>query len=442
MDLQRCHDARGLSNPFPRCRPARDAMRWPHDEPARRPLPTIHGAACRVVSTRLTQRCRSAPIGEGHDTLVAFCISAFLASYRVFAFPQTHEENDDLHDPARPRRGLAARVQHGRLPRGARPLARHAGSGAERFGPARPDRRLPGPQPRPELRQRGTAARWRARCCAATTAGAAACITWPWSRSIAAPRLGRRLVAASLRALAEAGIPKCHLAVYADNAPGQDFWRRLGALERVELSLYSMPAGAPARGRDRANGGRHGRAHPGRGRTADPIAAIARPCARDAGRSEAALREMIPNFRDWLRPRLGDGRYFGFAACDAGRRVAGIGLMLIDWPPPRAPRPGPARLRAHRLRRARSIAAYRGPARMPTCSARTRSSPGAACASPCCTPPTKAGPSTTGWAGAARRRWRCASACEGARSGRVAGGTAVFDVPFRLARLREARRLR
>lgn len=58
--------------------------------------------------------------------------------------------------------------------------------------------------------------------------------------------LGRRLVTASLRALAEAGIPKCHLMVYADNAPGRNFWRRLGALERVELSLYSMAAAAPA----------------------------------------------------------------------------------------------------------------------------------------------------------------------------------------------------
>lgn len=54
---------------------------------------------------------------------------------------------------------------------------------------------------------------------------------------------------------------------------------------------------------------------------------------RDAGRSEDALREMIPNFREWLRPRLGDGRYFGFLVCDEGRAVAGIGLMLLDWPP-------------------------------------------------------------------------------------------------------------
>lgn len=55
--------------------------------------------------------------------------------------------------------------------------------------------------------------------------------------------LARKLVQASLRALADAGIGKCHLMVYADNAPGQEFWRRVGAAERVELDLYSLAAG-------------------------------------------------------------------------------------------------------------------------------------------------------------------------------------------------------
>ena len=54
---------------------------------------------------------------------------------------------------------------------------------------------------------------------------------------------------------------------------------------------------------------------------------------RDAGRSDQVLREMTPNFRVWLEPRLRDGSYFGFALLDGGRPVAGIGLMLIDWPP-------------------------------------------------------------------------------------------------------------
>ena len=58
--------------------------------------------------------------------------------------------------------------------------------------------------------------------------------------------LARQLVQASLRALAEAGISKCHLMVYADNAQGQDFWRSVGAAERVDLSLYSMAVGAQA----------------------------------------------------------------------------------------------------------------------------------------------------------------------------------------------------
>ena len=58
--------------------------------------------------------------------------------------------------------------------------------------------------------------------------------------------LARKLVQASLNALADAGIVKCHLMVYADNAPGQEFWRSVGASERVELDLYSLAAAMPA----------------------------------------------------------------------------------------------------------------------------------------------------------------------------------------------------
>lgn len=54
---------------------------------------------------------------------------------------------------------------------------------------------------------------------------------------------------------------------------------------------------------------------------------------RDAGRSSDVLSPMTQHFREWLRPRLRDGSYFGFIACDQGGPIAGIGLMLIDWPP-------------------------------------------------------------------------------------------------------------
>lgn len=54
---------------------------------------------------------------------------------------------------------------------------------------------------------------------------------------------------------------------------------------------------------------------------------------RDAGRSDDVVETMTQHFRDWLRPRLRDRSYFGFVTCDNGEPVAGIGLMLIDWPP-------------------------------------------------------------------------------------------------------------
>jgi ribosomal protein S18 acetylase RimI-like enzyme len=54
---------------------------------------------------------------------------------------------------------------------------------------------------------------------------------------------------------------------------------------------------------------------------------------REAGRDEAVLQTMTAHFREWLRPRLRDHTYFGYLLCEAGEAVAGIGLMLIDWPP-------------------------------------------------------------------------------------------------------------
>lgn len=54
---------------------------------------------------------------------------------------------------------------------------------------------------------------------------------------------------------------------------------------------------------------------------------------REAGRSEDVLRPMKAHFRRWLEPRLLDGTYFGFVISIDDQPVAGIGLMVIDWPP-------------------------------------------------------------------------------------------------------------
>jgi len=51
------------------------------------------------------------------------------------------------------------------------------------------------------------------------------------------------------------------------------------------------------------------------------------------GRTAELLGEMTAHFREWLAPRLADGSYFGYLAEDQGRPVAGIGLLVIDWPP-------------------------------------------------------------------------------------------------------------
>jgi GNAT superfamily N-acetyltransferase len=51
------------------------------------------------------------------------------------------------------------------------------------------------------------------------------------------------------------------------------------------------------------------------------------------GRTEDILRSTTAAFRTWVEPRLNDGSYFGFIAEDRGVPLAGIGLMIIDWPP-------------------------------------------------------------------------------------------------------------
>ena len=54
---------------------------------------------------------------------------------------------------------------------------------------------------------------------------------------------------------------------------------------------------------------------------------------RDAGTPEAVLAAMTEHFRPWLATRLQDGSYFGYVISSEGRPIAGVGLMLIDWPP-------------------------------------------------------------------------------------------------------------
>ena len=54
---------------------------------------------------------------------------------------------------------------------------------------------------------------------------------------------------------------------------------------------------------------------------------------REAGHSDEVLHAMAEPFRQWLAPRLRDGTYFGLVAMENGEAVAGIGLMVIDWPP-------------------------------------------------------------------------------------------------------------
>lgn len=56
---------------------------------------------------------------------------------------------------------------------------------------------------------------------------------------------------------------------------------------------------------------------------------------RDSGRQEEAVAAMAEPFRQWLEPRLADGRYFGWAVetSGAGLPIAGLGMMEIDWPP-------------------------------------------------------------------------------------------------------------
>jgi ribosomal protein S18 acetylase RimI-like enzyme len=54
---------------------------------------------------------------------------------------------------------------------------------------------------------------------------------------------------------------------------------------------------------------------------------------RESGRPEPLIAAMSAPFREWLRPRLADGRYFGWASEEGGEVVAALGMMEIEWPP-------------------------------------------------------------------------------------------------------------
>ena len=54
---------------------------------------------------------------------------------------------------------------------------------------------------------------------------------------------------------------------------------------------------------------------------------------REMGRPDAELTAMSACFRPWVEPRLRDGSYFGWVIEQDARPAAGIGMMVLDWPP-------------------------------------------------------------------------------------------------------------
>lgn len=52
-----------------------------------------------------------------------------------------------------------------------------------------------------------------------------------------------------------------------------------------------------------------------------------------SGRGADDLAPMDAAFRPWLAPRLERGDYFGWIIEADGAPVAGLGMMIIDWPP-------------------------------------------------------------------------------------------------------------
>ena len=57
--------------------------------------------------------------------------------------------------------------------------------------------------------------------------------------------IGTALLRAALAGLRAAGIGKCHVLVFRENREGVEFWRKVGAEERVELALFSLGTAAP-----------------------------------------------------------------------------------------------------------------------------------------------------------------------------------------------------
>jgi len=53
----------------------------------------------------------------------------------------------------------------------------------------------------------------------------------------------------------------------------------------------------------------------------------------DWGRPRAALKPMTEAFRRWLEPKLASGDYFGWMVEAEGAVIAGLGMVIIDWPP-------------------------------------------------------------------------------------------------------------
>lgn len=53
----------------------------------------------------------------------------------------------------------------------------------------------------------------------------------------------------------------------------------------------------------------------------------------DMGKITETVRLMEAPFREWLLPRLADGRYFGITAEVDGQDAGHAGAMVLDWPP-------------------------------------------------------------------------------------------------------------
>ena len=45
------------------------------------------------------------------------------------------------------------------------------------------------------------------------------------------------------------------------------------------------------------------------------------------------LQAMCVAFLPWVRDRIKRGRYSGWFAVEGGEVIAGLGMMLLDWPP-------------------------------------------------------------------------------------------------------------